>query len=115
MPQLGSISLPFTESGHSQAGVRELNAITGFSDDKFVGVKPLKLFKKIIQLWCSPNGLVLDPFAGTSTTGQAVLQLNKETGANRSFILVETGNMENGDNYCRTLLQRRLAAAITGQ
>ncbi|CAG8536812.1 6534_t:CDS:2 [Gigaspora margarita] len=82
LPELGSISLPFTESGHSQAGVRELNAATGYSDD---------------------NG----------TTGHAVLQLNKETGSDRSFILIESGNPENGDNYCRTLLQKRLQAAIT--
>jgi adenine-specific DNA-methyltransferase len=57
----------------------------------------------------------LDPFGGSGTTGHAVLQLNKETGTNRSFILIETGNIENGDNYCRTLLQKRLAAAITGK
>ena len=57
--------------------------------------------------------MVLDPFAGSGTTGHAVLQLNKETGANRSFILIEQGNIKNGDDYCRTLLQKRLKAAIT--
>jgi adenine-specific DNA-methyltransferase len=46
--------------------------------EKFVGAKPLKLFQKIIQLWCPLGGLVCDPFAGTGTTGEAVLQLNKE-------------------------------------
>ena len=81
----------------------------------FETAKPLKLFNKIIQLWCPPNGLVLDPFAGSGTTGNAVLQLNKETGTNRSFILIEQGNTENGDDYCRTLLQKRLQAAITGK
>ncbi|CAG8622029.1 4623_t:CDS:2 [Ambispora leptoticha] len=50
----------------------------------FETAKPLKLFQKIIQLWCPPNGLVFDPFGGSGTTGHAVLQLNKETGANRT-------------------------------
>jgi adenine-specific DNA-methyltransferase len=84
-------------------------------DDKFVGVKPLKLFTKIIQLWCPPDGLVLDPFAGTGTTGEAVLQLNKITATNRSFILIEKGNLSNGDNLCRDLLYYRLKATITGK
>jgi len=43
------------------------------------------------------------------------LQLNKETNTNRNFILIETGSPENEDNYCRTLLQKRLQAAITGK
>jgi len=57
----------------------------------------------------------LDPFAGSGTTGEAVLQLNKETNTKRNFILIEQGNIKNGDDYCRTLLQRRLQAAITGK
>ena len=92
----------------------ELKALVE-DEANFVGVKPLKLFKKIIQLWCPPNGLVLDSFAGSGTTGHAVLQLNKETGANRSFILIQQGNVKNGDDYCRTLLQKRLQAAIAGK
>jgi adenine-specific DNA-methyltransferase len=49
LPELGSVSLPFKETGHSQDGVRELMAIINEGRD-FIGVKPLKLFKKIIQL-----------------------------------------------------------------
>ncbi|CAG8533705.1 5422_t:CDS:2 [Ambispora gerdemannii] len=61
------------------------------------------------------NRVVLDPFAGSGTTGEAVLQLNKETNANRHFILIELGNPGTDDSYCRTLLQKRLAATITGK
>ncbi|CAG8743092.1 11276_t:CDS:2, partial [Cetraspora pellucida] len=86
------------QSGHNQGATNELYERVG-KEQQLDGIKPLKLFTKIVQLWCPPNGLVLDPFAGSGTTGNAVLQLNKETGANRSFILIEQGNVENGDDY----------------
>ncbi len=38
---------------------------------------------------CEPNDLILDSFAGSGTTGHAILQLNKQDGGNRRFILVE--------------------------
>ncbi|MCE8163938.1 MAG: site-specific DNA-methyltransferase [Candidatus Moeniiplasma glomeromycotorum] len=112
--ELGVVSWDLSQSGTTAVASSEISHSVGRGHGFDTG-KPLKLFQKIIQLWCSPNGLVLDPFAGSGTTGHAVLQLNKETGANRSFILMETGNLENNDNYCRTLLQKRLAAAITGK
>lgn len=101
------------ESGHSQAGVNELSLVVG-SGHGFETVKPLKLIKKIVQLWCQPDGLVLDPFAGSGTTGQAILELNKEAGASRRFILVEQGNTEKGDLYAKTLTAERLRRTITG-
>lgn len=101
------------ESGHSKAGVDELTAIVG-KDHGFTTVKPLKLFKKLIQIWCKPEGIVMDPFAGSGTTGHAVLELNKETGANRRFVLIEQGNTEKGDHYARTLTADRLKRVITG-
>jgi len=112
--ELGNVSWPYSESGHTAAAYKELASCVGATHG-FVTGKPLKIFQKIIQLWCPPNGLVLDPFAGSGTTGHAVLQLNKEAEANRNFILIEWGNPENQDNYCRTLLQKRLQAVITGK
>jgi len=53
------------------------------------GKKPIKLIKRIINLCCSKNDLILDSFAGSGTTGHAVMDLNKEDGGNRKFILVE--------------------------
>ncbi|MCE8168183.1 MAG: site-specific DNA-methyltransferase [Candidatus Moeniiplasma glomeromycotorum] len=112
--ELGVVSWDLSQSGTTAAASSEISQSVGRGHG-FETAKPLKLFTKIIQLWCPPNGLVLDPFAGSGTTSHAVLQLNKETQTNRSFILVETGNMENNDNYCRTLLQKRLQATITGK
>lgn len=111
---IGAQSWDHQESGHSQAGLSELDAVVG-KGHGFQTVKPLKLMKKAIQIWCPPNGLVLDPYAGSGTTGHAVLELNAETEAKRRFILVEQGAPENGDKYARTLTWRRLYNAITGE
>lgn len=110
---LGDISWDHEESGHSQAGVNELTAIVG-SGHGFETVKPLKLITKIIQIWCPPEGTVLDPFAGSGTTGHAVLRLNNESGSNRRFILIEQGRPDNGDSYAKTLTADRLNRAIIG-
>lgn len=111
---LGSVSWDYSESGHSQTGINELDGIIGRGHG-FTTVKPLKLMKKIIQLWCPPSGLVLDPYAGSGTTGHAVLELNAEVGSGRRFILIEQGSPEKGDKYARSLTQERLRRAITGE
>lgn len=111
---LGDVSWPHTESGHSQTGVNELDAIVGRGHG-FETVKPLKLFKKIIQIWCRPGGIVLDPFGGSGTSGQAVLELNRDAGADRRFVIIEQGRPERGDSYARTLTYERLRRAISGE
>lgn len=110
----GATSWDHEESGHSQSGVNELNAIVG-RGHKFETVKPLKLFWKIIQIWCPPDGVVLDPFAGSGTSGHAVLLLNAQSGSTRRFILIEQGRPERGDSYARSLTADRLKRAITGK
>jgi adenine-specific DNA-methyltransferase len=109
-----SLSWKARETGLSQTATREIIARIG-SKGRFDGIKPLKLFQKILQIWCPPNGLVLDPFAGAGTTAEAILQLNQTQKTNRSFILIEQGNPKNGDNFTKTLLVPRLKATITGQ
>ena len=111
---LGSVSWPHQESGHSQQAADELTAIVGPGHD-FATVKPLKLFKKIVQLWCPPNGLVLDPFAGSGTTAHAVLDLNIESSATRRFVVIEQGRPAKGDPYARSLLANRLQRVISGK
>ncbi len=110
---LDSTSWAYQESGHSQSGINELNAIVG-KGHKFETVKPLKLIKKIIHLWCKSDGIVMDPFAGSGTTGQAVMELNEESKSERRFILIEQGNTEKGDHYAKTLTADRLKRVITG-
>lgn len=111
--ELGPVSWSHAESGHNQAGVNELDDIVG-KGHGFDTVKPLKLFSKVIQLWCPPEGIVVDPFAGSGTTGHAVLQLNASAGTQRRFILIEQGRPERGDPYASSLTSIRLKRVVTG-
>ncbi|MDD5739066.1 MAG: site-specific DNA-methyltransferase [Candidatus Pacebacteria bacterium] len=61
----------------------------GFKRELFDTPKPVALIKRILQIATNQNDLILDSFAGSGTTGHAVLELNKEDGGNRKFILVE--------------------------
>lgn len=51
--------------------------------------KPIGLIKHLLQFSTSPDSLVLDFFAGSCTTAQAVLELNREDNGNRRFIMVQ--------------------------
>jgi adenine-specific DNA-methyltransferase len=73
--------------------------------------KPTSLIKYLIQIsHSSKDIIVLDFFAGSGTTGDAVLQLNSEDGGNRQFILVTN----NEDNICDEVTYPRLKKAIKG-
>jgi adenine specific DNA methylase Mod len=60
-----------------------------FSNVVFPNTKPVELIKYLLNLMTSGNDIILDSFAGSGTTAQAVLELNKEDGGNRKFVLVE--------------------------
>ncbi|MGQ7263564.1 site-specific DNA-methyltransferase [Vreelandella sp. V005] len=111
--ELGSTSWDFEESGRSSDGSSELTSVVG-KGHGFTTVKPLKLMMKLIQLWAPDQGTVLDPFAGSGTTGHAVLALNHMSGSDRRFILVEQGRPERGDPYARALTAERLQKVVNG-
>ena len=73
--------------GFTTEGTRELQDLFGEKIMPFP--KPVDLVKTLVQQIASKGDLVVDFFAGSGTTAQAVLELNKEDGANRSFILVQ--------------------------
>ena len=112
--ELDATSWGYKESGRTSDGVSELTAIVG-QGHNFTTVKPLKLFTKLLQIWCPADGLVLDPFAGSGTTGHAVLQLNADADASRRFILIEQGNAGKNDHYASTLTADRLRRVISGK
>lgn len=55
----------------------------------FDNPKPPELIKHLITVTCNSSSIILDSFAGSGTTAQAILELNKEDDGNRKFILVE--------------------------
>lgn len=64
--------------------------------------KPVKLIQHCITLGCEDGGLMLDYFAGSGTTGHAIIDLNRENGGKRKYVLVEMGI------YFETVLVPRL-------
>ena len=78
--------------------------------DKFDYSKPVELIKKLIKAYYKNNALVLDFFAGSGTTAQAVLELNKEDSGSRRFILCTN----NENNICREVTYQRIKSILTG-
>lgn len=72
--------------------------------------KPVKLIKFILNNYYKKNITVLDFFAGSGTTAQAVLELNKEDGGSRKFILVTN----NENNICENITYPRIKKIIEG-
>ena len=78
------------------------------------GKKPIRLIKQLISsvtdLEKNKEITVLDFFAGSGTTGEAVLELNLEDGGNRNFILCTN----NENNICEDITYKRILNAING-
>ena len=99
---------PNDEVGHTQEAKKELDGVLGESQP-FDTPKPLRLIRRILQIASEKDSLTLDSFAGSGTTGHAVLAQNKADGGNRRFILVE---MDEG--ICRDVTAQRIRKAIEG-
>lgn len=74
------------------------------------GKKPVKMLKELINYHPNKNAVVLDFFAGSGSTAQAVLELNKEDNGNRQFILCTN----NENNICEEITYKRIKNVITG-
>lgn len=88
--------------GYTTDGTRALTKIMGSRVFNFP--KSIKLIKTLIKQYPNENCLVLDFFAGSGTTGQAVIELNKEDGGKRNYILCTN----NENNICEEVTYRRL-------
>ena len=82
-----------------------------FNGEKvFENPKPVDLIKDLIRIASQKDSIILDFFAGSGTTGQAVLELNKEDGGTRRFILCTN----NENNICEEVTYKRLEKVING-
>ncbi len=82
-----STYLPEKEIGRTEHGSKEIRTL--FNQQIFSYPKPSTLIKFFISSLCDKNAIVLDFFAGSSTTAHAVMQLNAEDGGKRKFIMVQ--------------------------
>ncbi len=95
----------YEECGHTQEARTELLDI--ISDCPFSTPKPTRLIQRILQIATDKDSLVLDSFAGSGTTGHAVLKQNAEDGGTRRYILVE---ME--EKIARTITAERVRRVV---
>ena len=87
----------YEDVGHTQEGTRELNEILGQS--LFDSPKPTRLIQRMLDLSTITGDLVIDFFAGSGTTAQAVLEQNNVDGGNRRFILVQLPEPTEREDY----------------
>ncbi|MCQ2219557.1 MAG: site-specific DNA-methyltransferase, partial [Paludibacteraceae bacterium] len=94
------------DTSSNKDGKKEILSIF-YDENIFSTPKPTGLIKRILQL-LSPDSIILDSFAGSGTTAHAVLNLNKQDGGNRKFILVEM------EDYAETITAERVKRVIKG-
>ena len=96
-------------AGHNQAGNRELTALFGGVKNVFSNPKPTQLLRLLMRLARVNDGdTVMDFFAGSGSTGDAVLQLRGE-GTDASFLLVQVPQAITGSNKYRRAAEEVLA------
>ncbi|HML39406.1 MAG TPA: site-specific DNA-methyltransferase [Bellilinea sp.] len=77
----------YAEAGHTQEARTEILQILG--ENPFITPKPSRLIRRVLEISTNKDDLILDSFAGSGTTGHAVMQTNRGDGGNRRFILIE--------------------------
>ena len=98
---------PHEEVGHTDEAKKEIISILGDAS-LFDTPKPTRLIDRILHIATDPNDIILDSFAGSGTTAHAVLNMNKQDGGNRKFILVEMGD------YAESITAERVRRVING-
>lgn len=96
------------EVGHTGEATNELAALFG-GHSPFDTPKPTRLIDRIIEIASSKNSVILDFFAGSGTTGHAILKYNSEhKDSSRRFILCTN----NENNICREVTYERIKRVI---
>jgi adenine-specific DNA-methyltransferase len=108
-----------TDAGHNDNAKKELMTALPDRNRSFSTPKPTRLIERILQIATNPGDLILDFFAGSGTTGHAVLKMNAANPdqAQRRFILVsntEATEQEPEKNLCRDVCRQRVANVISG-
>lgn len=108
---------PHEEVGHTDEARKEIQALFG-TQTAFDTPKPTRLMRRVLAIGApEEDALVLDFFAGSGTFGQAVLEMNREDGGQRRFILIansERTEEEPKKNIARDVCAARLRKVIEG-
>ena len=97
----------YTDTGHTDEAKKELLSIFK-GKAPFDTPKPSRLIQFVLQIVGDKDAIILDSFAGSGTTAHAVLNMNKQDGGNRKFILVEMGD------YAESITAKRVRRVING-
>lgn len=83
----------------------------------FDSPKPVSLIEYIVRLSGNDGSIILDFFAGSGTTGQAVLELNKQDGGKRQFILATANEITDTtpNGIVNDVTSKRLKRVMTGE
>jgi len=95
--------------GTYMVAAKEIKSVYG--SKAFNYAKPVSLIRELVRQSTGPDDLVLDFFAGSATTAQAVIELNAEDGGSRRFIMVsstEATEDEPKKNLCRDVSAERI-------
>lgn len=115
----GDDELTLARTGSGGEGTNEIQTI--FGRKVFQNPKPVRLIRQLIEQTVGDGDLVLDFFAGSATTAQAVMEVNASDQGSRRFIMVSSTEAtadEPDKNLCRDVTAeriRRLNAAGTGK
>ena len=96
------------DSGTSRSGNLELKKL--IPDSPITTVKPTELIERIATIAADPTSIILDFFAGSGTTGHAIMNLNRADGGHRKVILVEAA-----DFFYSVLKPRILKASYSSE
>ncbi|MGN1304770.1 MAG: site-specific DNA-methyltransferase [Oscillospiraceae bacterium] len=97
----------YDEVGHTDEAKKELKTVFNGSIP-FDTPKPVRLIERILAIAGDNNSIILDSFAGSGTTAHAVLNMNKQDGGNRKFILIEMMD------YADSITAERVKRVIDG-
>ncbi|MDX5595667.1 site-specific DNA-methyltransferase [Pseudovibrio sp. SPO723] len=96
-------------AGTNDEAAKEIKSV--FGSKAFNYAKPVSLIRELVRQSTGPGDIVLDFFAGSATTAQAVMELNAEDGGGRHFIMVsstEATEEEPDKNLCRDVTAERV-------
>jgi adenine-specific DNA-methyltransferase len=95
--KVNPVSTWLNEVGLNSEGTRELREYIGEAVTFYP--KPSSLIRTLVKVMSENDDIILDFFAGSGTTAQAVLEVNEEDGGNRKFILVQLPEPTGRDDY----------------